>query len=179
MQENAAFFLAIFSGIGTIFTIAGFFLQYGKRMKSLAEFFRNPKVILVLIICCLGLSTVSIYLSLHKTEPAKNWDGWKFKEIDNRKFVNERVILDGCEYKYCSFENVTFEYNGKGPLNFHHNEIFGKINLVTDNKIVSYTVATLIGLGATKPNIAFTYGPQRRRVEKVEPPRITPPSSKQ
>lgn len=39
----------------------------------------------------------------------------KVKQILNQRYLNITVPLDGFEYVNCTFENVTFVYEGKGP----------------------------------------------------------------
>lgn len=63
MEQRLAFGFALFGAIGTIFTIIGFLLQYGSRMKWLADIFKNTKVILIFIAFSFILSSLAIYIS--------------------------------------------------------------------------------------------------------------------
>ena len=44
------------------------------------------------------------------------WNNFKYTTIYGRTFSNESVPLDGMYFVNCSFQNVTFEYNGSGPF---------------------------------------------------------------
>jgi hypothetical protein len=62
--------------------------------------------------------------------------------ILNRMFTNEDVQLDGYEYVNCTFENVTFYYNGTAAsrmtnITFSPNST---IRLMTKNPIIQQTM---------------------------------------
>jgi hypothetical protein len=52
-------------------------------------------------------------------------------------FTNEKVVLDGYSYSNCTFENVTFVFNGMTPVTMINSKIGGLITLKTDNPSVN------------------------------------------
>src|SRR5438132_11878697 len=54
-----------------------------------------------------------------------NTDLSKFVVVSHRKFVNEVVQLDNHRYEDCTFENVTFEYDGTGFVQMNDIHISG------------------------------------------------------
>ena len=67
--------------------------------------------------------------------------------VSKKTFVNERVMLDGRAYRNCTFENVTFVFNGTEPFELTGNTINGRIQLASDNPSISGTFAMMRGLG--------------------------------
>jgi hypothetical protein len=59
--------------------------------------------------------------------------------VINKTFTNEQVILDGHSYQHCTFTNVTFVYNGTTPFQFSNNNIYGLVNMKSDNPSVTAT----------------------------------------
>jgi len=51
--------------------------------------------------------------------------GYHGKPPPKFEWHNEKVPLDGYDYEYCHFVNVTFVYNGTTPIQFNHNRISG------------------------------------------------------
>jgi len=146
MGQKLAFVLAIFGAIGTVFTIVGFLLQYGGRMKPLAQFFTNPKVILVVVACSLILSTLAILISFpRKTSVTVFPKMYDFTEITNRHFLNESVVLDGYRFEHCEFVNVTFVWNGSGPFEIINCDRHGAFRLNSKNDAINSTLRLLVG----------------------------------
>jgi hypothetical protein len=69
------------------------------------------------------------------------------ERVENKTFINERVILDGKDFRHCKFQNVTFVYNGTGPFSFAYNELINVPQFYTDNLSVLTTLifAKLMG----------------------------------
>lgn len=89
--------------------------------------------------------------------------------VAGKKFINERVPLDGIAYRDCTFTNVTFVYNGTGPVEIsasHYKGIF----IATNNPAVHGTIAALLGIGFIDKNIQIDAPPGFR----VERPRNAP-----
>jgi len=77
----------------------------------------------------------------------------KLKRVAHRVFKNEVVPLDGMEYIDCTFENITFYYNGTTRISLVSPNITGGPRFRTDNKSIVATLAFLFhGLGAHKLN---------------------------
>jgi len=78
-------------------------------------------------------------------------------QVWQKEFKNQTVPLDGLEYVECIFENVTFEYEGKGPTRFTNSKIIGQQTRIhTHNPVVAQTMTLVTGLGgmgiAVKPD---------------------------
>lgn len=58
----------------------------------------------------------------------------QLRQVEDQRFANTVVPLDGIEYHNCVFEHVTFKYNGTSPIHLGHNNIIGPIRLSTDNQ---------------------------------------------
>lgn len=172
-MEKLAFWLGLFSAV---FTIIGFFLQYGGYMKKLRVIFENRKLIFVLLTICFLLSAVSIYLSVqHKTHNYRHPYIWtkknlEIKEIKHHRFINQKVLLDGFEYNDCIFENVTFVYNGTSPIRLTYDKFYGNIQFATQSDIVAATCVFLKATGILSSKFAITYGPEHRELENVRSP---------
>jgi hypothetical protein len=67
-----------------------------------------------------------------------------------KHFTRERVPLDGYAYSGCTFNEVTFVYNGTTTIQMSHSTIIGESSLTTDNPAVTGTIFLLRGLGALK-----------------------------
>jgi hypothetical protein len=91
-----------------------------------------------------------------------------------RLFINEQVILDDRIYRNCTFENVTFMFNGTAPFELTGNHINGRMAIATENPAVESTVMWLRGLGAENIDVDPATG-----MLVVPPKRINPifPSS--
>ena len=77
------------------------------------------------------------------------------EHIEGRTFRRERVVLDGKRYLECTFDNVTFVYNG-GPGELYQNEIIGPIHFdIAGNKEISRMVYILQRLGALSEGTVF------------------------
>jgi hypothetical protein len=87
--------------------------------------------------------------------------------IANKRFINERITLDGIAYRNCRFENVTFVFNGTSPFALDGACIFGRIQVASDNPVVEGTMIWLRGLGIIGENVEFTgfTGPSGLRVQ--------------
>jgi hypothetical protein len=90
--------------------------------------------------------------------------------VAHKTFMNERIPLDGYIYSDCTFENVTFVYNGTRPTNFTGNRIVGRFRYATDNPSIDGAMAMLRGLGLLSNAVDFRAAPG----SIVEFPRIQP-----
>lgn len=77
-----------------------------------------------------------------KPEPA--WDAPLEKRF-RFHYKNETVDVDGFEFIECTFENVTFRYQGRRPFRFHKTKGDSK-KLTTDNPVVGTTVILLTAI---------------------------------
>jgi hypothetical protein len=80
--------------------------------------------------------------------PITDWD----KPLEKRfrkAYKNETVLLDGLEFIECTFENVTFKYQGTKPYRLHTSSGNSK-KLTTDNVVVGQTVILVNQINGTK-----------------------------
>jgi hypothetical protein len=81
--------------------------------------------------------------------PAANWSSYPFKQIWNQTYKHQTVVLDGCDYIKCVFDNVTFEYNGTAPTSVRESTIIHQpghpIGIAAKNSVVAQalTVAAM------------------------------------
>ena len=163
-------------------------IRWGRKMLQnkqvkIPEFPLSSKLIGISIVIGLLVSFASLYFNyrpriIEKTVTVT--EAYKFKwqslspnqltTISHRKFINERVPLDGYRYEDCTFPNVTFVYNGTAAPAFEHNDISGRVMMDTDNNAVFSTGQILKGLGMLKPDVPILTGPQYTEVP-IEPPK--------
>ena len=74
--------------------------------------------------------------------------GNRLKILTNKTFSDRTIVIDGNDYENCTFNNVTFEYNG-GRVAFSHNTISGG-RLATQNPDIYKGWFFLGKLGATR-----------------------------
>jgi hypothetical protein len=77
--------------------------------------------------------------------PTTEW-GLQLKNVFRVEYKNETVLLDGCDFIECTFDNVTFKYNGTKPYRLTRAKGNSK-KLSTDNKVVGQTILLLKDLG--------------------------------
>ncbi len=142
-------------------------------MKKLVKFWKTPAE--------LGSMVSRSVVKLIKNSPAVGWvrADLIFKEnsmvpitkVRNRNFTNEKVLLDGFDYKQCKFTNVKFVYNGTAEFKFTDNIIEGMLNFSAGSLSVFCTVAFLKGLGLLKENISLR-GENEELLNNIKPPTI-------
>ena len=95
------------------------------------------------------------------------------KYITHQTFINETVPLDDIGYSDCTFENVTFSYDGTTPIHFTHNVIRGSIMISTNNHAVFGMGALLKGLGMENASVKLLM--HKKTTENIEAPSIKQP----
>ncbi len=73
-----------------------------------------------------------------------DWETYAYQEIDNYKFSHVTVHLDGRKFVNCSFDNVTFEFEGKEPFLFvpYPPPILGPVQIFTADPLVKASFNT-------------------------------------
>lgn len=85
--------------------------------------------------------------------PTADWD----KPLEKRfriHFKNEAVLIDGFEFIECSFENVTFKYQGTRPFRFTGKNTGNSRRVTTDDKVVGQTLTLPLML---RPDLGIDY----------------------
>jgi hypothetical protein len=93
-------------------------------------------------------------------------DGPPDTVISKKIFTNERVVLDGKAFRDCTFENVTYVFNGTRPFALSKNHFNGRIQVASDNPSIQGTFIWLRGLGLLRSEIDF----RNESGSIVEPP---------
>lgn len=79
--------------------------------------------------------------------------------------------MDGYSYGSCTFENVTFVYNGTTAPQFSGNKVTGSVDFKSENPAVFGTVALLKGFGLLDPSLTLNLSPG----SAIGEPRNSPP----
>jgi hypothetical protein len=74
-----------------------------------------------------------------KSFPTTDWDKPLEKQF-RVHFRNQSVLIDGYEFIDCTFENVTFQYQGMRPFRFTGKTTGNSRKLTTDNAVVGQTL---------------------------------------
>ncbi len=151
------------SKFGNIASVSSFALaaflavyQYWTEITGLGIWNKFPLLLIGLGI----LASIATYIFPSKkadrnNEDYLNWQHINKKIIQDKKFYNEKVILDGHSYIGCVFENVTFEYLGKVPFDFSHNTITGNYQLSCKGDPLNAMITILKTFNYFKPEILF------------------------
>jgi hypothetical protein len=112
---------------------------------------------------------------LKKTEQPKvidsqfrKWpDPYSPELIRGKHFINQRVNLDGHRYYECSFENITFVYNGTTAVQVQKCKFTGGIMLASDNVAVTGAFFAAHAFGLTKDVRIVGIDPALNRIEPL------------
>jgi hypothetical protein len=130
-----------------ITTLQGKRYQYSRVFDSVAK-----GMMLFLLVGFLGSATWAAYLSstfrprmpltnVALIETDEKWEQFKYTDISGRTYRNETVLLDGFSFTNCTWEDVTFVYNGTAPTVFDCRwRTTGVFNIRTENPAVKMTV---------------------------------------
>jgi hypothetical protein len=101
-----------------------------------------------------GPQAAAIQVQVETQEPFRTDDWDKPLEKQFRiKFKNETVLLDGFEFIECTFDNVTFKYQGTKPFRFTGKTSGNSRKVTTDNKIVGQ--AFILAMSIAKEPIDY------------------------
>jgi hypothetical protein len=74
------------------------------------------------------------------------WEKYQYTEVSGRTFRNETVLLDGFSFTNCTWEDVTFVYNGTAPTVFDCSwKKSDTFNIRTDHPSVKMTLRIIEG----------------------------------
>lgn len=143
-------FLFVFAALGGLGGLAACLSWAGVAPASLRQWgiatvASNGKLYfgLALFVLSWAMSGISLYVGLHhdcSKIPSFNMD-----IVEGRSFRNEEVPLDGRKYVNCTFENVTFVFEGQGAFGFDNSRFVRLLSpqLRTRNQIIGATVQLL------------------------------------
>jgi hypothetical protein len=115
-------------------------------------------------VICLGLIGMALlvtgWVMITTRKSGVSYDE-KIKQIWNQSFKNETVLLDGIEYIRCTFDGVTFRYEGKGPTRLTDCNLVrkpgGQVSLLSNNPAIKQTFFIMSALnpvrGSNAPEI--------------------------
>ena len=116
---------------------------------------RRHYVVMGLFLLLISGAVAFDYYGYHD---ALQWpDPYQPISVVNKAFRNEEVLLDGYSYDHCTFENVTFVYNGTTAPQMMFPTIRGSFNLRSDNVAVEGTLAMLKGFGMLQPDVNMKF----------------------
>jgi hypothetical protein len=137
------------------------FWDFVNRAASLASLASTPITIITLIAYLSGwrnkimkvlAAFIGIFLGLiwaADMAVRAEWSQPQIVDIHDAIFMNEEVKLDNHSYKHCKFYNVTFLYDGTGPVYLEDNEIHG-MWLKSDSKEIKSVYYMLAKMGFLK-----------------------------
>ena len=154
---------ALFIGSGQL--IVALLLYFGISPQRLVRPTMMNHWMLVPILGGLAFSGVGFYRAFRVNSPEiaiERWRTFQKEVVVGHKFVNERVVLDGKSYRTCTFENVTFVYEGRAPFDFIQNSVKGSINVdVGASQSLSNLTMFMKAIGMIAPSSAIVLGPER------------------
>ena len=124
----------VFSNLDTTRQFLDEAVRSGGLPKMLAELVLNPAFQVIVIAVAVALGGRAFWMA-HKTD-SNTGDPTKpqFKEIVRDKhFINEPVDLDWKLFDNCTFQNVSFWYDGKGPTAFLRQRFVGNFKINSRN----------------------------------------------
>lgn len=103
------------------------------------KFFSFNTFFTVAVIVGLVLSVGNIYWKRPISVSSHFPENYKLTQVRNHKYINETLPLDGYDYKYCDFANVTFIWNGTAPFLLEDNKVNGECVVNSNNSIILIT----------------------------------------
>lgn len=119
-NTTAGYVLVAVAVLGAIYLTFGFIrslriaIDPGRAQFAKTRLERWVKVGSLLLI-----AAVFVLAALNTWPLQESFVDWPSRHIERERrthFINETVVLDGKSYWNCTFENVTFRYNGTAPF---------------------------------------------------------------
>ena len=130
-------------------------------MNSFKRIFNSNKILVFLILGGLCLSGYSTYNSIYpRPWVTKFKDDKNLEVIEDKKFANEVVPLDGKRYIRCDFTNVSLKWNGIKPFSITYSNFYGGSRFTSENDVINGVVVTLKSIGWLKDDIPVLIGPK-------------------
>jgi hypothetical protein len=109
------------------------------------------------IVTCIAIAIGAYGVGLRSVKQSTfpTWpETYKPEVVNGKTFRNQEVFLDGKSYTNCTFENVTFVYDGTTPLMFNNNHMVEPLQFKTNNPSVFGTMLMIKGFGLMKSDTA-------------------------
>lgn len=132
-----------------------------KRFLQLSFFDKISLFFIIIAFCLTGYIVIG---SLYPEPPRE----YKFdscsplERVRGRYFSNQQVPLDGYEYTDCTFDNVSFIYDGITPISFSHNTVQGYFKIETNNPAFHQFYYLLERMGYINKDVDFIYNDQKQ-----------------
>lgn len=104
-------------------------------------------------ILTMALLTIAVYVAViwdYHDRHRPSWNNTELVQVWDKTFTDETVKLDGFEYIDCTFDNVTFDYEGNSPGRItrgafakHEPGSPMKVAVKSENPIVNQTLMIL------------------------------------
>lgn len=112
---------------------------------------------LIVAWCVLGYD---IYDRNRAWSPRHFSDNPTFIQVHDKTFTNQIIDLDNHSYTDCTFNNVTFRWNGGGPFAFRHDKFVGRTILSSADNPILATVDFLKHVGVLSDDFEFKVFPK-------------------
>jgi len=99
--------------------------------------------VLALVIGLAAGQTALAEQSVNTQSPANFREDYPLKEYRGKTYKDETVQIDGNSFIYCTFDNVTFRFDGEAPFRFTNDHFQGKFALTSNNPVVKATMELL------------------------------------
>jgi hypothetical protein len=148
-----AIYLAILATVQTLILICQFF---GVRIGAIASIPKMGPLFAMTVIASLTWAAVGLnYYSQHSQDWPK---GYVAKQPPKRVWKREVVPLDGYRYEDCQFEDVTFQYEGKTPIQFIRCTVNG-FSIKSGNPSIMGMLTFLKAANLIDPKVRFILPP--------------------
>jgi hypothetical protein len=107
---------------------------------------RSLSVLFCALALVIGLAAGKIALAEQSanTQSLENFRGdYPLKEYRGKTYKDETVQIDGNNFIDCTFDNVTFRFDGEAPFSFTNDHFTGKFSLTSNNPVVKATMALI------------------------------------
>src|SRR5258705_3799265 len=149
-------FVAFAVVVGAVASIVKILDWFGVKPPGIhmADFCTSNSVVMLCMLLTWGTVAFDMYGRRKQGQPGvsvdpdglrSQWKNYLLTEVRGKEFRREPVKLDGCKFHSCSFEDVTFEYQGTAPFEMINPKItaprLGKriVLLKTSHPIVNRT----------------------------------------
>jgi len=135
------------AAVGYLVFLVQFFVKVFRGEPFLPSWLplTTNQVLGTVMVTGLLLSTASLYLwytkNCMKLPPPTN-----LETIYGHAYKNEEVQLDGKKFDHCTFENVSFVYEGKALYSFDNSRILGNLPQVRSHNDVVHGALYLVQL---------------------------------
>jgi hypothetical protein len=129
---------AFVAGPAAVAMALSLYSEWGRRMWS-------NKILPTLV--CIVMASL-ILADLYQRGAFDRWMGNQLEIVSDKTFTNTTILLDGHDYRHCTFNNVTLEYDGR-PFSFLNNLVSGS-RFSSTNPDINQAFGFLAKLGLLK-----------------------------